>query len=313
MKCFYHNDLDGRCAAHCVYMWAGLHIEPFEIQTDVAYSDGKISGYVQDAEYIEMNYNKHFPIEAINNGEQIWIVDFSLKAEDMEALLKKTKDITWIDHHKTAIDKYDVLPESKNIRGVRIEGEGSGALLTYKYLHFWTARGDDPNPEDKAYPREIEIPEYIQLVSDWDEWKFQYGRRTRQFKNGAEMFDYSPTSQFWLDCNINKDDYVEKVITKGDAVMKYRESWSANFMKSWSFETKLEEYKCIAANIGSANSDMFDSVKDDYDIMIPFVFDGKQWTVSLYSETVDVGEIAKRYGGGGHTKAAGFVCDILPF
>lgn len=39
----------------------------------------------------------------------------------------------------------------------------------------------------------------------------------------------------------------------------------------------------------------------------------KQFTVSLYSETVDVGAIAKAHGGGGHKGAAGFVCDTLPW
>jgi nanoRNase/pAp phosphatase (c-di-AMP/oligoRNAs hydrolase) len=46
---------------------------------------------------------------------------------------------------------------------------------------------------------------------------------------------------------------------------------------------------------------------------MPFVFDGEQYTVSLYSKTVDVSEIAKKYGGGGHKGAAGFQCKKLPF
>ena len=39
------------------------------------------------------------------------------------------------------------------------------------------------------------------------------------------------------------------------------------------------------------------------------------WRVSLYTifDHIDVSEIAKKYGGGGHKNAAGFVCDNLPF
>jgi nanoRNase/pAp phosphatase (c-di-AMP/oligoRNAs hydrolase) len=43
------------------------------------------------------------------------------------------------------------------------------------------------------------------------------------------------------------------------------------------------------------------------------VLDGSQYTVSLYSETIDVSVIAKKHGGGGHKGAAGFVCPKLPF
>ncbi|MDO5845105.1 MAG: DHHA1 domain-containing protein, partial [Methanocorpusculum sp.] len=52
---------------------------------------------------------------------------------------------------------------------------------------------------------------------------------------------------------------------------------------------------------------------DKYEIFIPFVFDGEQYTVSLYSTTVDVSEIAKSFGGGGHKGASGFQCAELPF
>ena len=46
---------------------------------------------------------------------------------------------------------------------------------------------------------------------------------------------------------------------------------------------------------------------------MPFSFDGDKWTVSLYSTSVDVSEIAKKYGGGGHKGASGFHCKELPF
>jgi nanoRNase/pAp phosphatase (c-di-AMP/oligoRNAs hydrolase) len=63
------------------------------------------------------------------------------------------------------------------------------------------------------------------------------------------------------------------------------------------------------------SSQIFDTVKEDYDIMIPFCFDGKQWTVSMYTKNkeIDVSIIAKKYGGGGHKNAAGFQCKELPF
>jgi nanoRNase/pAp phosphatase (c-di-AMP/oligoRNAs hydrolase) len=50
-----------------------------------------------------------------------------------------------------------------------------------------------------------------------------------------------------------------------------------------------------------------------YPVCIAYVHDGEKFTVSLYSTTVDVSKIAKKFGGGGHKGAAGFTCDKLPF
>jgi len=58
---------------------------------------------------------------------------------------------------------------------------------------------------------------------------------------------------------------------------------------------------------------MFGDKINEFDICIGFVFDGLRYTVGLYSQKLDVSEIAKKYGGGGHPGAAGFVCKQLPF
>ena len=83
MKCFYHNDADGKCSAFWVKLSAGL--------TDLEnnYKD----------EFIEMDYSKPFPMDKINKDEMVYIVDFSISPEEMRSLLKITKDVTWIDHH----------------------------------------------------------------------------------------------------------------------------------------------------------------------------------------------------------------------
>ena len=50
-----------------------------------------------------------------------------------------------------------------------------------------------------------------------------------------------------------------------------------------------------------------------YPVCIAYIHDGEKFTVSLYSESVDVSVIAKAHGGGGHKGAAGFICAELPF
>lgn len=295
MKCFHHNDLDGRCAAWAVHAWVGI----------------KPDGGKFRSEFVEINYNKPFPFDTIQPNEQIWIVDYSISPEEMGRLLSITEDVTWIDHHKTAIEKYANFPHE--IRGIRKDGE-AGCALTFKYIHWWTARGDGPIDLTRT-DENIPIPEHVLLVEDWDIWKFKYGDRTRAFHAGCGMENTSPGSDFWWHCMAQKNGQsgVDRVVNNGKVALQYRSQWAKDFMQSWSFPVDFEGYRCIAANLGSCNSEYFKDVQGEYDIMMPFIFDGKKWTVSLYSTSVDVSHIAKKYGGGGHKGASGFQCATLPF
>ena len=76
MKCFYHNDADGKCAGFWVHLSAGL-------------TDPNMG---QD--FIEMSYEKTFPIDTINPNEQIYIVDYSISPDEMRQLLTITTDVT---------------------------------------------------------------------------------------------------------------------------------------------------------------------------------------------------------------------------
>lgn len=279
MKVFHHNDLDGRCAAAIA-----LRCNP-------------------EAECIEINYNQRFPIEDIKGGEMVYILDYSIEPEEMLGLLKKTTGVVWIDHHKTAIEKYAYF--AKRIAGERCE-KASGAWLTWEFF----------------YP-DVDVPEVVRLVDDWDMWtheKNTNGYRTRQFVAAMKAHDTSPQGLIWeqvfpgvrLDVS---DATISKLIEHGETMLYYEAIQNADYLKAFGHKFRFEDHTCYACNRGITNSELFDSIKDDDEITIfmPFVWDGFKWTVSLYSKTVDVAEIAKKYGGGGHTHAAGFVCDKLPW
>ena len=289
MKCFYHNDSDGKCAGFWVYLSAGI--------TD---------GY--NPEFTEIDYRMKFPLEIIKPNEQIYIVDFSISPDEMRELLKITKNVTWIDHHKTAIEKYTDFEH--DIRGVRFDGI-AGCMLTYCYLHHMTQRGQgDIKPFDIAMIEDA--PMFTKLIADWDVWKFDFGDNTRYFQTAFYAYDFEPTSDRWLEF-LEKDCSERVMINEGIIMTRYRDSWAEKYIKM-GFETEFEGYKCFALNLGMANSEYFKSLpQDKYDILMPFSFDGDLFKVSMYSKTVDVSQIALKYGGGGHKGAAGYQCEGLPF
>ena len=64
MKCFYHVDDDGKCAAFLVYLSAGVY-----------------DGY--ESEFIPINYGMEFSFDKINPNEQVYIVDYSIMRDEM--------------------------------------------------------------------------------------------------------------------------------------------------------------------------------------------------------------------------------------
>jgi hypothetical protein len=122
---------------------------------------------------------------------------------------------------------------------------------------------------------------------------------------------HDPKRLVWL--NLFQYDELSTIIETGRMVGKFRDQITKDYCKSYGFETGFDGYKCFAVNLYMFGSQAFGSLINKYDICISFVFNGKNWQVGLYSEKIHVGKLAKKWGGGGHTGAAGFVIDKLPF
>ena len=293
MKCFYHNDADGKCAG-------------FWIRDAI-----RATNPLEPAEFIEMSYEKSFPMDTIRVGEQIYIVDYSVSPDEMRQLLKITTDVTWIDHHKTAIEKYDVFEH--DIRGLRYDGIAA-CMLTYCYLFHMTDRGfGEIEPFDILMT--YDAPVFTKLIADWDVWKFDYGDNTRKFITAFNCYDFRPESREWdrffVDGKVKGED---EMTVEGATMIKYRDGWAKGYLERFGFETEFEGLKCFAVNLGNCNSEYFKSLPEGkYDAFMPFAFNGEKWTVSMYSTTHDISDICKKHGGGGHAKAAGFTCVELPF
>lgn len=285
MKCFYHADNDGKCAAYWVYK-------------DAVNKDN------YGREFIEINYGIPFPIKTIKPDEEIYIVDYSIEVEEMRKLLQITRNVIWIDHHKSAIEKYNDFETP--IEGIRYDGV-AGCMLTYCYLNHMTYKGTGNKKSFDLSMTEL-APEFTKLIADWDVWTFKYGDRTREFNMGFELYDKDPSSESWSMMEQDSS-VVDDIVEKGKLLIQYRDVWASEYCKSKGYEINFEGYKCFAMNLGSCNSEYFKSIADDYDILIPYYYNGKVWMYSLYSEKVDVSEIAKKYGGGGHKGASGFQID----
>ena len=223
---------------------------------------------------------------------------------DMFALAKKCKSLTWIDHHLSAIRKYEAVKDQAPGNFIAVLEDGIAACEGgWKYL----------------FPNE-KMPRAIELLGQYDTWRnkdkekwemqilpFQYGMRLKC--NSAQSFPMelldgplhqSPTSPV--------DKMVERVIQNGHIILEYQAKINETQCKK-AFEFEFEGLRAICLNGGGFSSDVFKSVYDEskHDVMMPFQFDGKQWIFSMYTtKDLDLSVIAKKWGGGGHKQACGF-------
>jgi oligoribonuclease NrnB/cAMP/cGMP phosphodiesterase (DHH superfamily) len=273
--------MDGKCAGAIVYKF-------YKRDRDFTEETG------EECEFISIDYRQQFPMESIKPQETVIIVDFSLQKEgEFQKLLGITDNVIWIDHHKTAIAKHGDL----DVRGIRRDGT-AGCELTWEWFY--------PNKS---------VPMVVKLLGDYDVWKFAFGDNTNYLQTGIRLNDTNPESVNW-GMWLHSTYTPSKEIEDGKVALRYRNDYYKTLVDSISFYTEFEGLRGICCNASFVSSHLFQTIDPStYDIMLPFSFDGEQWTISIYTTNpnIDCSEIAKQYGGGGHKGAAGFQCHVLPF
>lgn len=283
MKVFHHDDNDGKAAAAIV-------------------------GYLQRKldkpapQYIPMHYSTPFPLATIETGEEVWIVDYSIQPAEMNALQVVTKNVHWIDHHKSAIEKYADYPNAP--KGIRRDGTAACMLAwEYTWSLYTESEGVDCDPPPAPFG--------IKLIADRDVWRFEYGNRTRQYHEGTLTYDTDPASVFWERCLEDLHSYhVLEVEERGVPVLLYKNRQAAENLKKLSYEVFFQGHTCLAMNMQERSSEGFgldsEALLVKYPMLIAYTHSREGFQVSLYSKKLDVAEIAEYFGGGGHRGAVGF-------
>lgn len=282
MKCFHHSDADGLCAAYWVHKRYPSMVE---------------------SDFVKMNYGSKVDwFNIISKNEPVIIVDFSFEPRDLKRMMIKTKKITWIDHHKSAIEKYKNFGEE--IAGIRYDGI-AGCMLTYIY-YFVMIEGKvpfDPNMQNTA-------PWMTKYIADHDVWKFEFGDETKWFSLAFKMLGRMlPLDPTW-DTLRGDNAFVRKMLEDGKVIEKYRDNLGIKACMGAGFEYDLDGVKTFCLNLGQSlgGSEWFGDLIDKYDMLCSFSYNGKDkiWNYSLYSSKIDTTPYSTKRGGGGHAGASGF-------
>ena len=290
MKCFYHNDQDGYCSGFIVSKY---------------FSD------VDPEDFICVNYGSMSDEEILNkifDNETIIIVDFSFSVELMTEVLKKTSNVIWIDHHKTAVERFENFPEQ--IKGIR-DISKAGCELTYEYFFS-----------------DYTTPYYVKLIADYDTFKFNYKLDTKYYHLALTCYgDIKPYDwNTWLELqNVNTK------IKEGEAIIKYKNGLSKRISPAYLSFKDIAGYKVACLNNCMSGSDWFGDIYNKISAVCSYFFDGKYWNYSFYASNdnptaADCPMLAEYVGKfnpngiishGGHLHAAGlrhidYLLDRLP-
>ena len=276
---YHHNDFDGKSSAAVVQYLSKDLIENVR----------------------EVNYGYDYELGKIEEGSEVIIVDFSFEPEQIIDLIDNKKcHITWIDHHKSAIEKFNSLDAKywEHIDGIQRSGTDSGCKLCWEFYAV-----DEP------------IPEAIELISDFDCWVYKHGARTNEFIAGLYTVNVEPDSDLWnqfFDPETSEE-YVGYIVDAGKNVVKFREKFCEESFNGKAFKIKFEGLDCYAIGLTGLGSFAFAGSLGDVQAGICFGYNGKRWQYGMYSEdpNVDVSKICSKYGGGGHKGAGGFSSDVF--
>jgi oligoribonuclease NrnB/cAMP/cGMP phosphodiesterase (DHH superfamily) len=242
--------------------------------------------------------------------DAIYIVDLSV--DELMARTDLDEKIIWIDHHKSAIEKWDnPLVERLVIMGYRIDGVAACRLCWQWFVNSAGYLGVLPSKQD-FIDRNVQEPALIRLAGEYDIWdhrnpngKFlQFGLRSI---DDAEFRELLMAQFSGLD-----DNHLAAVIETGVSIKSYCDKMADEYSAAYAHTIKWNGLTFCVLNIGQrGNSDLLrGGIKPEHDACFAWRFDGKQVMVSLYhiegKTHHDLSLIAVKYKGGGHKGACGF-------
>lgn len=272
-------------------------------------------------------YGSEPPFNKIIEASDVYIIDFSYSEQYMVRIHEKLRGhLVVLDHHKTAkeaLNSFRVDYIKCAQCHIEFDMNRSGVGMAWDYF-FPTGGFIFAKTFSKGRPW------LISYIQDRDLWKFDLTR-------SKEVNAYISTLPFdfhtWETELFER--HISDVVRYGEVILRKTESYNEEMMKAYmwrgdwwigltvysdkDFSPSVEIFKNVpiinAPHVGISELLNYIIEKTGAPIAVGFRYNNNGiWTYSLRSAgQVDVSDIAKQYGGGGHHNAAGFELDHLIF
>ena len=214
-------------------------------------------------------------------GKNVVILDFSFNNATTKKMIESADSLLVIDHHKTAMVELHDIPNTK------FDMTKSGAMLAWEFFH----PGKEP-------------PKFVRYIQDRDLWTWEL-EYSKEFSAAFDMvpFEFEEFEKF------EDDSVFDDAVKRGSYILAYSKTVVKKVCEK-AQHRKLDDKEVLVVNASHWMSEIGTRLAPDCDFAMIWYWDheARHTKVSLraFHDTVDVGEISKRFGGGGHRKAAGF-------
>lgn len=231
--------------------------------------------------------------------KNVLICDFSFPSEITQKMIKESSSLLVIDHHKTAVENLKDIPEEYKI----FDMNHSGAVLTWYYF----------------FPDE-EPPLFLRYIESRDLWRKDLPN-TNAFIRWLGTLDYS--FEVWKEY-LDDDKLLSCIENLGIPYEEYNSFLvqdAAKHAKAVFSKIGNKYYFVAYVNSNNNKSDVGNKIFE----RLPYVDFSVTYSLNVHSANfslrstdshVDVSQIAKTFGGGGHRNASGihfnYPCSTLP-
>lgn len=258
-----------------------------------------------NADYMQAKYGD--PIPDVRLRPHVYIADFCWPFGDMVQLARGCGGrLTVLDHHRTAESTLTNIVWSSADRfgstpSCVFDLNHSGAYLTWQFLK--SAGATDPA---FAYGKP---PLIVQLVEDRDLWKWQLPD-SRELN--AALSSYPKTVEAWTGLHglltpVGGGGYW-RLVREGSAILR-RQEQEVEAAVSRAVELTIAGYRVQVVNTTCHHSEIGGRLAAGRPFAATYFDDLKRnlrvWSFRSLDGGIDVSEIAKKFGGGGHRNAAG--------
>lgn len=249
----------------------------------------------RDAEFIAANYGDDPPKNI--TGRDVYILDFSYPRAVLDEMAMNTSRLTILDHHQTAAKDLDGFghTEQTKVRCI-FDMMKSGARLTWEFFH---------NADEK-------VPGLVDYTEDRDLWRWALrGSKAVNAFLRSYPFDFDRWDEWgqW-----NAYELYLRTVDAGEAILRCQQSIIDQHIR-FAREREMHGHKVLVVNATCFTSEITGELAKGRPFAASYFdrADGKRvWSLRSTEDGIDVSEIAKRHGGGGHKHAAGFEEGLTP-
>ena len=300
--CYHANCIDGFTSAWVTYN-AVKDMGAKDIEL-MPMSYGKDNREVSNGEKILLNSLK------ASHYKELFIVDFSLSEYCLNTIATRhnSLEVTLLDHHKTAFERYfpnepyKIGMSAKRTRlgcNIILDDNESGASLCWKYFNST-----------------LPMPILISYVRDYDLWLFDHGVDTKYVNKFLRTREMSMSVWDDVNFNIETEDGLQFILRDGQR-MQHTHDKTVTDIAADANECSIVGLLGLAVECPvEFTSDVGNTLAKlcgTYGAMYRFNIEKSKVEWSLRGVPgMDVSFIAKRFGGGGHEGAAGFEIAMFP-